>query len=109
MVFQAMLVAVRIDVYGVIYAVVLGLMILVPRRVLAPFWVLFTFLHGTLLLLQYAALLGAPPSILCTKGMTSLYCSINRNKGATNIGTHGYFPQGEWDGSKKLPLLLCVM
>ncbi len=59
-------VAVRIDVYGVVYAVLLGILLVLPRPILPPVWLLYLFLHGVLLLVQYFFLLGAPAGICYT-------------------------------------------
>ena len=32
-----------------------------PRRIMAPIWLLYTVIHGLLLILQYSMLLGVPP------------------------------------------------
>ena len=60
----AVVIAVRIDVYGPIYAALLGLLLLLPRKILPPFWLVFIILHGCLIALQYLALLGVPPSVV---------------------------------------------
>ena len=65
----AIAVAVRIDVYGVFYALALGLLLFTPRKILAPVWLCYLILHGILLLLQYSFLLGLPPGVcLGTEG-----------------------------------------
>ena len=56
----AITVAVRIDVYGVFYALILGLLLFFPRRFLAPVWFCYLTVHGLLLLVQYFLLLGVP-------------------------------------------------
>lgn len=62
-------VAVRNDLYGVVYAFLLGVLLLAPRRtLLRPVWLLAVVLQGLLILWQYALLLGLPPSILCGRG-----------------------------------------
>ena len=53
--------AVRIDIYGVFYCAILGMLLLTPRRIMAFVWLPYTVLHGMLLLLQYSMLLGVPP------------------------------------------------
>ena len=58
---MAIAVAVRIDVYGVFYCVVLGILLVFPRGLMAPLWLLYLVVHGLLLLLQYSMLLGVPP------------------------------------------------
>ena len=63
----AIAVTIRIDVYGMIYCAILGLLLLVPRRILAPLWLFLVFLQGLLLLLQYAMLLGVPPGVCFSK------------------------------------------
>ena len=74
----AITVAVRIDVYGVGYGVILGLLLLIPRPILGPVWFLYMFFHGLLLLSQYFFLLGAPPDI-CYTGLkqTGKQCVIS--------------------------------
>ena len=67
----AITVAVRIDVYGVIYVVVLGLLFLVPRKILRPIWFVCLPVHGVLLAVQYLFLLGAPPSVCYNKPHTT--------------------------------------
>lgn len=79
----AITIAVRIDVYGVIYAVVLGVLFLVPRSILPPIWLVYLPLHGVLLAIQYFFLLGAPPT-LCynipgSTGKHSIVYCIVRN------------------------------
>ena len=64
----AITVAVRIDIYGVYYAVALGLLFLVPRRFLPPVWFLYLVLHGVLLVAQYGFLLGVPPGLCLGHG-----------------------------------------
>lgn len=73
----AVAVAVRVDVYGVLYALVLGVLMLVlgvsmmlrHRSVVVPrplqcvlfvFWCSYLLVHGVLLGVQYALLLGVP-------------------------------------------------
>ena len=56
----AIAVAVRIDVYGIFYALILGLLLFFPRRFLAPVWLCYLTVHGLLLLVQYFLLLGLP-------------------------------------------------
>ena len=72
----AISIAVRIDVYGVIYAVVLGVLFLVPRSILPPIWLVYLPVHGVLLAIQYFFLLGAPPTVCYNKpGSTgTMYC-----------------------------------
>ncbi len=62
----AVTVAVRIDVYGVVYALLLGILLGLPRPLLPPVWMLYLFVHGVLLLVQYFFLLGAPASVCYT-------------------------------------------
>lgn len=64
----AIAVAVRIDVYGMFYCSVLGLLLLVPRGVMAPVWLSVVVVHGLLLVLQYALLLGVPPGACFSPG-----------------------------------------
>ena len=42
-------VAVRVDVYGVVYAILLGLLLLISWKRLWPAWVGYVLLHGCLL------------------------------------------------------------
>ena len=56
----AITVAVRIDVYGMIYALALGSLLIIPKRILPPVWLIYLIVHGALLLLQYSFLLGVP-------------------------------------------------
>ena len=53
-------VAVRIDAYGVVYAVALGLLLAVPRRRLRTLWTMYIMLHACLLMLQYLLVLNMP-------------------------------------------------
>lgn len=62
---EALLVAIRIDVYGIVYVVILGLMLIAPRSLLAPVWLLFLCIHGLTLIIQYSFLVGLPPIALC--------------------------------------------
>ena len=66
---QAILIAARIDVYGILYGVLLLAMLVIPQRFLVYSWIGFVVVHGTLLVVQYLMLLGLPPSVLCEKGM----------------------------------------
>jgi hypothetical protein len=61
LVVMAISVAVRIDVYGVFYCIVVGVLLVFPRRLMAPLWLFYVVVHGLLLLLQYSMLLGVPP------------------------------------------------
>ena len=63
----AITVAVRIDVYGIIYVIALGMLFIVPRSVLPPIWFIYLLIHGALLAVQYFFLLGAPPSVCYNK------------------------------------------
>lgn len=54
-------VAVRIDVYGVLYCILLGLFLLIPRGLMAPLWLIYIVIYSLSLLLQYFMLLGVPP------------------------------------------------
>ncbi len=63
--FEAILVAARIDIYGIIYVVILGLMLIAPRSLMAPVWLIFLVLHGIALVAQYMFLVGLPPSGIC--------------------------------------------
>ena len=72
----AITIAVRIDVYGVIYAVVLGILFIVPRSNLPPIWLVYLPVHGVLLAVQYFFLLGAPPSVCYNNpGSTGTVCT----------------------------------
>ena len=72
----AIAVTIRIDVYGMLYCAILGLLLLVPRRILAPLWLFLMFVQGLLLLFQYAMLLGVPPGVCFSK---------NADKGAKRM------------------------
>ena len=63
--FEAVLVAARIDIYGILYVVILGLMLIAPRSLMAPVWLIFLVLHGMAILVQYVFLVGLPPSGIC--------------------------------------------
>ncbi len=55
--------AVRSDVYSVIYGIILGLCLLLtfaPRAAVILLWPFLTYAVGGLIVLQYAFLLGAP-------------------------------------------------
>ena len=82
-IFEAILVAARIDVYGIFYAIILGLMLLVPRTLLPPVWVLFLILHGLSLMLQYVFLMGLPPSLICR--VDGEYCCDLLNEVCTYV------------------------
>ena len=56
----AIAVAVRPDVFGVVYAFALGVFLLTPHKALQPVWLLYLVIHACLLLLQYAMLVGVP-------------------------------------------------
>jgi hypothetical protein len=60
---MAVAVAVRVDVYGVLYCLLLGLLLILPRGLMAPVWLLYTVIYGLLLILQYSMLLGVPPGV----------------------------------------------
>ena len=67
----AIAVAIRIDVYGIFYALVLGLLMVVPRRphkILFLLWTSYLVLHGLLLGFQYAFLLGVPQGVCLSPG-----------------------------------------
>ena len=67
----AIAVAVRIDIYGIFYAMVLGLLMLVPRppsKVHLVLWTFYLVLHGLLLVVQYAFLLGVPKGVCLYPG-----------------------------------------
>ena len=57
----AIIVAIRDDIYAVVFVLILGLLLIVPGRVLRPLWFLVGILLAVLLLWQYALLLGLPP------------------------------------------------
>jgi hypothetical protein len=63
LVMMAVAVAVRVDVYGVLYCLLLGLLLILPRGLMAPVWLLYTVIYGLLLILQYSMLLGVPPGV----------------------------------------------
>ncbi|KAL5500796.1 hypothetical protein EMCRGX_G012401 [Ephydatia muelleri] len=72
----AIAVAIRIDVYGIFYALVLGLLMVVPRRprkVLLVLWTSYLVLHGLLLGVQYAFLLGVPQGVCLSPGTNRDY------------------------------------
>ncbi len=79
-IFEAILVAARIDVYGIIYVVILGLMLIAPRTLLAPVWLLFLVLHGAALIMQYTSLVGLPPSLICREQGNVVAMSMVFNK-----------------------------
>ena len=57
------MVAVRVDIYGIFYACVIGLLLLIPRKagkVWVVAWCIYLVLHGFLLVFQYVFLLGIP-------------------------------------------------
>lgn len=56
----AIAVTVRTDVFGVLYAIALGVFLLTPSKALRPVWLLYLVIHGCLLLIQYALLVGVP-------------------------------------------------
>ena len=56
----AIAVAVRTDVFGVLYAIALGVFLLTPQKALRPVWLLYLVIHACLLLIQYALLVGVP-------------------------------------------------
>ena len=53
-------VAVRIDVYGVVYAIALGILLITPRRRLRLVWNVYLLVHGSLLMIQYLLVLNTP-------------------------------------------------
>lgn len=71
----AIAVAVRVDVYGVFYALALCVLLFVPRRYLFPVWIVYLVVHGLLLLIQYFFLLGAPPGV-CLAGDDGMFRSM---------------------------------
>ena len=73
----AIAVAVRIDVYGVIYAVALGVLFIFPRELTCLFLPLYLLVHGGLLALQYFFLLGAPPSVCYNKPDSTGTCLLH--------------------------------
>ena len=56
----AIAIAVRTDVFGVLYAIALGIFLLTPHKALRPVWLLYLVIHACLLLIQYAMLVGVP-------------------------------------------------
>ena len=56
----AIAVAVRTDIFGVLYAIVLGVFLLAPRKILKVAWIPYVMVHGCLLLIQYAMLVNVP-------------------------------------------------
>ena len=77
----AITVAVRVDVYGVLYAVSLGILLLVPRsarKVLLVMWVGYLVVHGALLIVQYFFLLGIPsnPTYCLTTNESGENCTV---------------------------------
>ena len=56
----AIAVAVRPDIFGVLYAIALGVFLLTPHKALRPVWLLYLVIHACLLLVQYAMLVGVP-------------------------------------------------
>lgn len=56
----AIAVAVRTDVFGILYAIALGIFLLMPKKKLRLVWLLYLVIHGCLLLIQYAMLVGVP-------------------------------------------------
>ena len=53
-------VAVRIDVYGIVYAIALGLLLITPCRRLRLVWNIYLLVHGSLLMIQYLLVLNTP-------------------------------------------------
>ena len=53
-------VAVRIDVYGVVYAIALGILLITPHRRLRLVWSVYLLVHGSLLIIQYLLVLNTP-------------------------------------------------
>ncbi len=62
-------VAIRIDVYGMVYVLALALLLIVPRgnRFFVLVWVGYLSVHGILLITQYGFLLGRPPGYCLTR------------------------------------------
>ena len=58
----AITVAIRSDSYAVMYALILGLLLISPRSVCAKVWPLFIFINVVVIILQYASSLGLPPA-----------------------------------------------
>jgi len=56
----AIAVAVRTDIFGVLYAIALGVFLLTPQSKLRVVWALYVVIHGCLLLIQYAMLVNVP-------------------------------------------------
>ena len=61
----AVTIAARDDVYGVVYALILGLLLTMPHRLLLFTWLPAMLAVGLLLIWQYSVLLGMPPFALC--------------------------------------------
>lgn len=59
----AIAITVRIDVYGMFYCVILGLLIFLPRGVITLVWLPYTVIQGLLLIFQYSMLLGVPQGL----------------------------------------------
>ncbi|XP_065913837.1 piezo-type mechanosensitive ion channel component 1-like isoform X3 [Dysidea avara] len=57
---MAIAVAVRTDIFGVLYAIALGMFLLTPHSKLHVVWAPYVIIHGCLLLLQYAMLVNVP-------------------------------------------------
>ena len=56
----AIAIAVRTDMFGVLYAIALGIFLLTPQKALRSVWLLYLVIHGCLLLIQYAMLVNVP-------------------------------------------------
>lgn len=56
--------AIRDDIYAVVFILLLGLLLVFPRRALRPLWLPVMLVQGVLLLWQYLLILGLPP-FLC--------------------------------------------
>ena len=56
----AIAIAVRTDVFGVLYAFALGIFLLTPQKALRPVWLLYLVIHCCLLMIQYVMLVNVP-------------------------------------------------
>lgn len=91
----AITVAVRVDVYGVVYTIALAFLLLVPRKLVCPAWLFYLILHGLLLVFQYIFLLGAPPEICLTTTGTGMY-SCWTIWGVSGVCAYGGINRSMW-------------
>ena len=82
LVVMAISVAVRVDVYGVFYCLVLGVFLVFPRGLMAPLWLFYLVVHGQLLMLQYSMLLGVPPGACFYPGGQRGLCECTDFRGS---------------------------